>query len=274
MTEEKRDGLIEDKEGYWTPLEKYIRDWFFDRIRITRILGLVPHCANILTVSRFFITFWAVLDFLFYYNSIERQVWFLASAWSTDFLDGPTARNNKNVTAFGTIADHMADFILILWMLFLGFYITLDFNVVNPLEKFAIIMLYTVLSLTTMGIFLVAIGMWLFKREKRIERLNQLYIDFVKEFLLKDLVITFGARVHTWFTAFGIVFYLIGAIWKHNFYLYSGAALLIVQMVSMGFYLHEVFQARYEDRMYKIRRGLEKKIERLEEALKRRKGRE
>jgi phosphatidylglycerophosphate synthase len=255
----------EEKEGYWTPLEKYVRDYLFTPL--TWLLGFIPYAANILTVGRFMILFWAMLDFLFYHNPIERQVWFVAVAWTTDLLDGPTARNNKNITAFGTIADHAADFFLILWMLFLSFYIT------GSLEKLASILMYTALAATTFGMLLVPMGMWLFKREKRAERPDQPYLDFIQEFLLKDLVTTVGARVHTGLIAFGVVFYLAGAIWHGDFYLYAGAVLLLVQLVSLGFYLHEIFQARYENRMYKMRLAFQRRIADLEETLKRHKSR-
>jgi hypothetical protein len=75
----------------------------------------------------------------------------------------------------------------------------------------------------------------------------------MREFLLSDLVTTIGARLHTGLTAFGMIFYLAGMLWKNNFYFYAGIILLIIQLVSLGFYLHEVFQAEYEDRVYKMR---------------------
>lgn len=252
-----------EHEGYWTPLEKYVRDYLLTPI--TWILGFIPYAANILTVSRFFIVFWAMLDFLFYHNPVERQIWFLTIAWLTDLLDGSTARNNNNITAFGTIADHTADFFLTLWMLFLSFYLTTIFG------ELAAIMMFTVLSLTAVGTILVALGMWLFMREKRSERSNQPYFDFMQEFLLKDLVTTISARIHTGLAAFGIIFYLAGAIWKNIFYFQIGAIILMVQLFSMGFYLHEIFQARYEDRAYKIRRTLERRIKEFEEIFKKRK---
>lgn len=265
MAEEKE----EKREGYWTPLEKYVRDYLFRPV--TWILAFIPHAANILTISRFLIVFWAMLDFLFYHNPIEHQVWFLTVAWITDLLDGPTARNNNNVTAFGTIADHSADFFLTMWMLFLSFYVTFGFHVYSPLEKLAVIALYTKLSLTTIGMFLVVVGMWLFKRDKRTERPDQPYFEFMQEFLLKDLVTTVGARIYTGLAAFGVIFYLAGAIWGNNFFLQTGAVILIVQIFSMGSHIHEIWQARYEDRAYKIRQTLEKRIKELEEIFKKRK---
>lgn len=256
--------MAEDKqEGYWTPLEKYVRDYLFTPI--TWIFRFIPHAANILTISRFLIVFWAVLDFAFYHSPVERQIWFLTIAWITDLLDGSTARNNNDITAFGTIADHAADFLLTLWMLFLSFYLTVQ------LGGLAEIMMFTILSLTAIGTILVALGMWSFMREKMRERPIQPYFDFIQEFLLKDLVTTISARIHTGLAAFGIIFYLAGTIWRDTFYLQVGAVILIVQLFSMGFYLHEIWQASYEDRAYKIRQVLEKRIKELEDIFKKRK---
>jgi len=266
MADEEKEGLPVEalaKEGYWTPLEKYVRDYLFTPI--TWILGSVPHAANILTVMRFLIVLWAALDFLFYHNPVERQIWFLTIAWITDLLDGPTARNNNDVTAFGTIADHTADFVLTIWMIILSFYFT------SLLGGLTVILINTILAVTAVGMLLMALGMWLFMHEKRNERCDQPYLAFIQEFLLKDLITTIGARIHTTISAFGIIFYLAGAIWKNNFYLQTGAVLLVIQLFSMGFYLHEIWQARYEDRAYKIRRALEKRVKELEEIFKKRK---
>lgn len=267
MAEEEKE--LAEKEGYGTSFEKYIRGWIFRPI--TWLFRFIPHFANTLTVSRFFITFWAILDFVFYHNPIERQVWFLATGWATDMLDGPMARNNKNVTAFGTIADHTADFILILWMIFLNFYVTHGFEVVSMLEKLAIRIMYTILSLITFGMFLVATGMWLFKREKRKERPDQRYSDFMQEFLLKDLVTTAGARIHTSLAAFGATFYLAGVIWKTDTYIYAGAILLVIQLGFMGYNICEIFHTRYKDRMYKMRQMFQRRVADLEELLRRKK---
>lgn len=257
--------MIKEKEGYWTPLEKRWRDWFFAKIGLTRLLGFIPYAANILTITGFGILFWAITDFVYFRNSISRQVWFLVAAWLTDLFDGPTARNNKNVTAFGTFADHTRDLLIILWMIYLCF------NVTALLDNLTALIMYSVLTLTTVGMLGIAFGIWLYQREKRRERPEQQYFSFIQEFLLKDLITTVGARIHTTLTALGVIFYLTGAIWKNNFYFNIGAIILIIQILSLGFYLHEVFEAQYEDRAYRIRRGLEKRIKKLEELLKRRK---
>ena len=237
----------EGKEGYWTPLEKKWRDWFFKRIKITDIFAAIGIKANHLTAMGFAVLIWAIFDLFYLKNDIGRQIWFLTLAWITDLLDGPVARNNGNVTASGTLLDHTRDFLLILWMIFLSIYVTKSFG--WP----ALFIMNAILSVTAVGMFLILLGMWLYQREKRRERQDQPYFEFMKEFLLSDLVTTIGARLHTGITAFGMIFYLAGIIWKNNFYFYTGIIILIIQLVSLGFYLHEVFQAEYEDKVYRMR---------------------
>jgi len=237
----------EEKEGYWTPLEKKWRDWFFKQIKITDIFAVMGVKANHLTIMGFAILIWAIFDLFYLKNDIRRQIWFLTLAWITDLLDGPVARNNDNVTALGTFLDHARDFLLILWMIFLSIYVT------KSLEWPVAFIMNSILSVTAMCMFLILLGMWLYQREKRRERRNQPYFEFMKEFLLSDLVTTIGARLHTGLTAFSMIFYLAGMLWKNSFYFYTGIILLIIQLVSLGFYLHEVFQAEYEDKVYRMR---------------------
>ncbi len=243
----------EEKEGYWTPLEKKWRDRFFKQIKTTDIFAAMGIRANHLTTIGFFILIWAIFDLFYLKNNIGRQIWFLISAWITDLLDGPVARNNNNVTALGTLLDHTRDFLLILWMISLGVYMTKSF------EWPTLFIMNVILSVTAICMFLILLGLWLYQREKRRERQNQPYFEFMKEFLLSDLVTTIGARLHTGLTAFGMIFYLAGTIWKNNFYFYVGIILLIIQLVSLGFYLHEVFQAEYEDKVYRMRLFLKNK---------------
>lgn len=250
MVEEEKEGSPAEalaKEGYWTPLEKKWRDQFFKLIKITDIFATMWVKANHITALGFAILVWAIFDLFYFRNSIERQIWFLTSAWITDLLDGPVARNNNNVTALGTFLDHSRDFLLILWMIFLSIYVTKSF------EWPAFFIMNTIFFVTAICMFLILVGILLYQREKRHERQYQPYFEFMKEFLLSDLVTTINARFHTGLTAFGMIFYLAGVIWKNNFYLYTGIILLIIQLVSLGFYLHEAFQAEYEDKMYRMR---------------------
>jgi len=222
----------EKEEDYLTYLDKKIRDWLFKPV--TKIFGFIPYAANILTIIGFLTLIFAVIDLLYFKNNIERQIWFLIAAWLTDLIDGPVARNNNNITAFGTIADHTRDSLLIFWMVFLSFYVTV-----------ALIM-YAVLTITALGTLLAILLTRLYLIKKRQERSSQPYYDFMNEFLLNDLKTTFNARLRTFIVAVGMIFYLAGAIWSNYLYFQIGVALLLVQLVFLGFYLRDVFKMSYQ----------------------------
>ena len=52
-------------------------------------------------------------------NLLSIAFEFLIIAIMTDFFDGPMARNNNEVTSLGTYMDHIADWSVILWVIFL-----------------------------------------------------------------------------------------------------------------------------------------------------------
>ncbi|MBI2035739.1 MAG: CDP-alcohol phosphatidyltransferase family protein [Candidatus Liptonbacteria bacterium] len=245
-----------EKEGYWTPLEKQVRDYIF--LPITWPFKFIPHAANILTMIGFGILFYAIYDF-YIYESYSRQIWLLTAAWLTDLFDGPIARNNNDVTAFGTAADHIRDYFISFWMLTLAFFITADSPQFWPV--------YWILVFTILGLLGVIAGTLLFQKEKRGERPWGGYLDFFREFLLKDLVTSVTARIHTVIMAIGGVFYIAGAA-LGDVYAKTGVVILIIQLFVLGFYNHEIHEARYEDRAHKIRNILQEKIRELEEKLK------
>src|SRR6185295_15502785 len=103
----------------------------------------------------------AIVDFYLTRN-FERQIWLLGAAWLTDLFDGPTARNNKNITAFGTAADHIRDYCISFWMVVLAFHITAARHELWPV--------YWILSFTILGLLLIVTHNVLYQREKRKER--------------------------------------------------------------------------------------------------------
>ena len=248
-----------EREGYWTPLEKMARAHLL--WPLTRPLGIIPQAANILTVTGFFILVAAIIDF-YYRRQLERQIWFLTFAWLTDFFDGPIARNNNSVTAFGTAADHTRDYFLGFWMIFLSLHFT------PSVGNFAILM-HWIFLLSFFGSLGIMCEFWLYSRAKRRERKAQPYSIFLKEFLLNDLVTSATARGHTFVFAAGDIFYIAGIAWEKDFYKVIGAILLVLQLVILGFYLHELWWQKYEDRIYKIRKALQSKIKDPEEILQR-----
>ncbi len=75
--------------------------------------------ANFLTSARFWLLGLAVSAF-FQNETLAVQTNFLFIAIITDFFDGPLARNNNEVTELGTYMDHVGDWGVVLWVIFLN----------------------------------------------------------------------------------------------------------------------------------------------------------
>lgn len=244
-----------EKEGYWTPLEKQFRDYLLTPI--TWPFRFVPQAPNIVTTLGFFVLLYAMWDF-FATHDLGRQIWLLAFAWITDFFDGPIARNNHMITALGTALDHARDYCIMFWMIALSFLIA-----VNTGE---IWLLGPLLTLTVLGLAGVMAGTFLYQREKRKENTELTFGAFIREFLLHELVTTVTARIHTTVLAVGGVLYIAGAVWG-SVYTIAGILFLLLQLFLLGFYIHEIWEVRYEDQAMKIRAMLQRKIEDLEKRL-------
>jgi len=233
------------EEDYLTYLDKRVRDWLF--WPITRVLGFIPYSANILTIIGFLTLIWAVIDFLYLKNNVEKQIWFLIVAWITDMLDGPTARNNNNITAFGTFADHFRDFFIVLWMIFLSFYLTNSFvarNVFSWLGGYALFVMYSIFVVIALGVLLMIIEARMNIIKKRKERPKQPYYEFIGEFFISDLKTTFNARARIFTVAAGIIFYLAGSIWDNSLYIQIGSGFLLFHLIFLGFYVKDFFKRK------------------------------
>ncbi len=111
-----RKIVIKRKDDMLTALEKNWRDWFFRPLtRLFRFLGIR---ANHITYVGFLLIGLAVWMFFKNYGFIFQFV-VLALALISDAIDGPTARNNDDVTVLGTWLDHIRDGFLVAWASFL-----------------------------------------------------------------------------------------------------------------------------------------------------------
>ena len=242
-----------EKEGYWTPIEKEWRDYFLSPLTV--IFKPFPWAANAMTALGFSILAGAIIDFL-RFSSFERQIWFILAAWLTDFIDGPIARNNGHVTPLGTVADLVRDYLLAIWMLVVAL-IAIKVNG-------GYLTLYLLVALTLLGKIAIAKAIFIYAREKRKERPDQAPSLFFQEFIMKDFVTTVTARIHTFVLAAGGILFIAGAAWG-NFYSELGIGFLLLQLLILGFFLHELFEAQYEDKAYKLRAALKEKMRELEE---------
>ncbi|MDO8560732.1 MAG: CDP-alcohol phosphatidyltransferase family protein [bacterium] len=100
--------------------------------------------ANFITTCRFWLLLNAILLF-FSGSQPAHQAIILAVAIATDFFDGPAARTNNEVTALGTYMDHIGDWGVVLWVIFLSFW----YETVSQISLIATLVVIGIVFLTT-----------------------------------------------------------------------------------------------------------------------------
>jgi phosphatidylglycerophosphate synthase len=108
--------IIKRKDGFITALEKNWRDWMLKPL--TNLFEKIGVTANQITYTGFGLIFLAIYMHLADFN-IKWQLLILTLAAISDAIDGPTARNNDNVTIKGTWLDHIRDGFLVAWASYL-----------------------------------------------------------------------------------------------------------------------------------------------------------
>ncbi len=121
-TQKIKKIVIRRKDDMITALEKNWRDWALRPLTaLFRILGI---SANHITYAGFALIVAAVWVH-FAQGSFPIQFILLALAAVSDAIDGPTARNNDDVTVLGTWLDHSRDLMLIVWATYLIYHYNL-----------------------------------------------------------------------------------------------------------------------------------------------------
>jgi phosphatidylglycerophosphate synthase len=104
--------IIRHKDDFLTALEKNWRDWILQPL--TKIFNLLNIRANYITYAGCILI--AIAIWLYFKDyEIKWQLLILALAGISDIIDGPTARNNNDVTILGTWLDHIRDGFFVIW---------------------------------------------------------------------------------------------------------------------------------------------------------------
>lgn len=136
--------LIKRKDDILTALEKNWRDNLCKPL--TRILWKLGITANHITVISFILLV-APITMHFLGKSLLWQFWLLVIIGISDVIDGPMARNNNNVTIFGTWMDHIRDGALIVWASYLIYhYQLLSGQVLIVIWTLQIILVWTTIK--------------------------------------------------------------------------------------------------------------------------------
>ncbi len=140
--------VIKRKDDFLTALEKNWRDWSLRPL--TRLFRYIGITANHITYIGFILIGAAIWMFIKQFPP-AWQLTILVLAAISDAIDGPTARNNDNVTILGTWLDHIRDGLLVAWASFLLY----QFNLINLQVILLIWSLQTVLMWITLRDFLI-----------------------------------------------------------------------------------------------------------------------
>jgi len=108
--------IINRKDDFLTALEKNWRDFLLKPL--TNLFFKINISANQITYVGFVLIFLAIYMYLAKYE-LKWQLLILTLAAISDAIDGPTARNNNNVTVEGTWLDHIRDGFLVAWASYL-----------------------------------------------------------------------------------------------------------------------------------------------------------
>lgn len=107
---------------------------------ITRFLHQKGFTANCMTsLGFFFLGTWILLFDILQVRNYWADSTFATIIGLTDFLDGPTARNNNNISAEGTVADYMRDLFYVCYLCRVAFEYGMPLPLVSVVIAFEII---------------------------------------------------------------------------------------------------------------------------------------
>lgn len=216
--------IIKRKDDFLTALEKNWRDWAFKPL--TNLFEKIGITANQITYTGFVLIFIAIYMYIDNF-SIKSQLIILTLAAISDAIDGPTARNNDNVTVKGTWLDHIRDGMLIIWASFLVY----KLDLIDP--RFILI------------IFLLQIiFFWIKLKDFTINYLNQITEEesLLTNFTLDDMQASIIERMQfaSWVISYGFLFSSL--IFPISFGLFMGQAFFFIAIIFSALNIFEAYQ--------------------------------
>ncbi|MBI3046298.1 MAG: CDP-alcohol phosphatidyltransferase family protein [Candidatus Harrisonbacteria bacterium] len=187
--------VIKRKDDFLTALEKNWRDWALRPL--TDIFKKTGITANQITYLGFILIGIAIWLNQQGYD-LKTQLFILIIAAITDAIDGPTARNNNDVTILGTWLDHLRDGALIAW----ATYLIYKFNLLNLQLIIILWSLQLILIWITLKDFLIQYLRGLSDTEEKV---------LITKFSLDNLQASLTGRMQffCWTTGYG---FLLGSL--------------------------------------------------------------
>ncbi|MHB9019989.1 MAG: CDP-alcohol phosphatidyltransferase family protein [Minisyncoccota bacterium] len=217
--------IIKRKDDFLTALEKNWRDFLLKPL--TNLFFKFNISANQITYVGFGLIFLAIYMYFAKYD-IKWQILILTLAAISDAIDGPTARNNDNVTIKGTWLDHIRDGFLVAW----ASYLIYSFKLLN-LE---IIIIVWALELLLLWInikdFLI----------RYLQIVNNETDHLIEEFSLDNLQASVIGRLQffCWTVGYGLL--LLTILVKAPTLLIVGQAAIVLEIIFAALNILESYQ--------------------------------
>ncbi|MDP3999410.1 MAG: CDP-alcohol phosphatidyltransferase family protein [bacterium] len=221
-----RGMVIKRKDDFLTALEKNWRDWALRPL--TSLFDKIGIIANYITYLGFIlIAIGFTLNLLEY--PVKWQLLFLVLAFLSDGIDGPTARNNDNVTILGTWLDHIRD----------GFIVIFATLLIYQSRLLAVEWLMVALGLEIILI-------WIILKDYLIRYLRGLSEEEEKaltdELALDNLQASVIGRTQFFSWVLGYIFLLAFLIWPLPILITIGQSLIIIEIIFCGLNIWEAYQ--------------------------------
>jgi phosphatidylglycerophosphate synthase len=222
--------IIKRKDDFLTALEKNWRDFLLKPI--TNLFFKLHITANQITYIGFVLVFLAIYMYFAKYE-IKWQFLILVLAAISDAIDGPTARNNNNVTVLGTWLDHIRDGFLVAW----ASYLIYTFKLLS-LEIIIIIWALQLLMLwINIKDFLI----------RYLQIVDSETDDLIEDFSLDNLQASVIGRLQFFCWTVGYGFLLLTLIVNIPTLLIIGQAAIILEIIFAALNILESYQKTIKD---------------------------
>lgn len=192
------DIHVRDKWLLW-----YITKWLYG-------LGITANHITLLGVISFFV--WLVLYDVFFIRQFWIQNFFIVLIGATDFIDGPQARNNDDITPEGILGDYLRDILYLLYLVRVVMDYGLPFYMFTPLVLVEALVIY----FKTTAFINYFPGNY---------TLNS-FFDFIEDNLQGE----FKVRFKFFSSCFGLSSFMAGVHWNNTMFYIMGTALIWISV--------------------------------------------
>ncbi len=216
--------LRKKKDDLLTAMEKDWRDNLFRPI--THVLGRVGITANQITIASYLLLL-VPIGMHFQGYSLGLQIILLGFIGLADAIDGPVARNNKNVTILGIWLDHLRDGSLVAWATYLLYsYHVLSLEIIGVIWGLQIILLW------------ITLKDFVFQYLKHSQETHHL----IHHLSYNNLQASLLGRLQFFFWTIAYLFLFLYILSSYGWLLTIGHTLIIIEIIFAAMSIFEAYQ--------------------------------